>query len=95
MFTQIELDSAAEGESMTLKEFAQHFGASNWRKAFNVAIEKHVENGAEILAEQVAAFEACRRSPTRENKSRCIRANAAKAEAKQQIIDMFQLHIDA
>lgn len=95
MNTAGELDSAIEDRRMTLKEFAAHFGASNWRKGFVLAIEKHVPNGAQIVAEEKTAFEAYRQVPSAGNKLRLKQAQAAKAAAKQQIIDMFQLHIDA
>lgn len=80
---------------MTLKEFAQHFGASNWRKGFVLAIEKHIPNGAQIIAEERYAFEACRHDSSPENKRRLRAAQQVKSHAKQLIIDMFELHIDA
>jgi hypothetical protein len=80
---------------MTLKEFAQQFGASNWRKAFVLAIEKHVVNGVHILNEEIAAHQAFHREPSNANKLRLANARNAKAKAKDEIIQMFDLHFDA
>ena len=87
--------------TMTLKEFAQHFGASNWRKAFVVAIEQLVPDGKAIIAEQQAAFLAHRsgrqRRLSREEMQtlsrRLAAANAAKSDAEQVIIERFNLFV--
>ncbi len=84
---------------MTIKEFAQHMGASNGRKAFVLAIEKHVERGVDIIGEEAAAtkhYNGCRaggadRDVIDKAKSRLQAARQAKRAAEETIIKMFDL----
>jgi hypothetical protein len=80
---------------MTLKEFAQQFEVKGWKKALSLAIEKHVPDGRKIMDEGAAAVLACRHRGSAENQLRLKHAMMALRHARQQVIDIYQLHIDA